>query len=282
MRCRKDRSAGESREGEIMYTRILIPLDGSKIAEKALPYARTLAGKLRIPVELLTIIDTGAVTRQNSAEEARHVDAITEDGVQSSLEYLNEVAKTFPGCNVKCVVEKGRADEVIIKKGEADPRSLITMTTHGRSGINLWLLGNVAEKVFRGTTNALLLIRATDEAKTEGEAVLKSMVVPLDHSGLAESILPRVAGLAKKLNLPVVYLENKTKELEKLEVETVFCVTKEGLSADESAALGRASSHSLIAMTTHARAAVSRWVLESVTEKVVRYSGDPVLVARAT
>src|SRR5918995_4410111 len=166
-----------------MYTRILIPLDGSKIAETVLPYARTMAGKLRIPVELLTVVDTAAVTARSSAGEARQVDAITKDGVQSSLEYLSEVAKTFPGCNVKCMVETGRADEVIIKKGEADPRSLITMTTHGRSGINLWLLGNVAEKVFRGTSNALLLIKATEEAKTEGAAVLKSMVVPLDHSG---------------------------------------------------------------------------------------------------
>jgi nucleotide-binding universal stress UspA family protein len=257
-----------------MYTRILIPLDGSKVAEKALPYARTLARKLRIPVELLTVSDTAAVT--NSA------DAITEDAARRSLEYLGEVAKTFPDCNVKCVVEKGRAEEVIIQKGKADPRSLITMTTHGHSGFNPWLLGNVAEKVFRGTSNALLLIKATEEAKTEGEAVLKSMVVPLDRSGSAESILPGVTGLAKKLNLPVVYLENKTKGLEKLEVETVCCVAKEGLSADETAALGRTSSHSLIAMSSHARAAVSRWVLESVTEKIVRYSGDPVLVARAT
>jgi hypothetical protein len=48
------------------------------------------------------------------------------------------------------------------------------------------------------------LIRATGEAKTEGEVVLKSIVVPLDRSELAESVLPMVAGLAKKLNLAVV------------------------------------------------------------------------------
>jgi nucleotide-binding universal stress UspA family protein len=264
-----------------MYTRILIPLDGSRIAEKALPYARTLAGKLRVPVELLMVIDAAAVTGQSSFGDARDLNTIIEDAVRGSVEYLSEVAKSFPGCNVKCIVEQGRADEIIIKKGQADPRSLITMTTHGHSGFNPWLLGNIAEKVFRATTNALLLIRATDEAKTEGEAVFKSMVVPLDRSGLAESILPRVAGLAKKLNLPVIYLENKNKALEKLEAETLFCVTKEGLSADENAALGRMPSDSLIAMSSDRRAAVSRWVLETVTEKIVRYSGDPVLVAPA-
>jgi nucleotide-binding universal stress UspA family protein len=265
-----------------MYTRILIPLDGSKIAEKALPYARTLAGKLRVPVELLTVIDAAAVTRQSFSGDARNLNTVIEDAVRDSLKYLSEVAESFPGCDVKYTVEKGPADEIIIKKGQADPRSLITMTTHGYSGFNPWLLGNISEKVFRATTNALLLIRATDQAKTEGEAILKSMLVPLDRSGLAESILPRVAGLAKKLKLPVVYLENKNKDLEKVEAETLFCVTKEGLSAGESAALGRVPSESLIAMSSAGCTAVSRWVLETVTEKIVRYSGDPVLLAGAS
>jgi nucleotide-binding universal stress UspA family protein len=78
------------------------------------------------------------------------------------------------------------------------------MATHGRSGINRWLLGSVTEKVLRGTINPLLLIRATDEAKTDGETTVKSLVVPLDGSGLAESVLPTVADLAKKLSLEVV------------------------------------------------------------------------------
>jgi hypothetical protein len=72
---------------------------------------------------------------------------------------------------------------------------LIAMGTHGRSGMNRWLLGSVAEKVLRGTANPLLLVRATDEAKSEGEATLKSILVPLDGSEVAASVLPMVAGL---------------------------------------------------------------------------------------
>ena len=78
------------------------------------------------------------------------------------------------------------------------------MATHGRSGLNRFLLGSVAEKVLRGTVNPLLLVRATGEAKSDGEATLKSIIVPLDGSELAESVLPMVAGVAKKLDLEVV------------------------------------------------------------------------------
>jgi hypothetical protein len=57
--------------------------------------------------------------------------------------------------------------------------------------------------VLRGTTNPLLLVRASDEAKTEGEANLKSIIVPLDGSEFAEQVLPTIAELAKQLNLDV-------------------------------------------------------------------------------
>ena len=189
-----------------MYTKILVPLDGSKTAENVLPYARTLAGGLKIPVELVGVIDIAELATHISAEKARFLNTMVEDGVQRSLEYLRGVATTFPSGNVQCSVEKGRAEDVIIAKGEADTAMLIAMATHGRSGMNRWLLGSVAEKVLRGTANALLLIRATDEAKTETLATLKSIVVPLDGSELAESVLPMVGGLAKKLNLEVVLL----------------------------------------------------------------------------
>ncbi len=299
-----------------MYTKILVPLDGSKTAENVLPYARTLASGLKMPVELMGVIDIAELATHIPAEKARFLNTMVEDGVRHSLEYLRGVATTFPSGNVQCSVEKGRAEDVIIAKGEADTAMLIAMATHGRSGIDRWLLGSVAEKVLRGTANALLLIRATNEAKTEREATLKSIVVPLDGSELAESVLPMVGGLAKKLNLEVVllraynipynayaggggyyaidfnelmgalkdeardYLEKKVVELKKLGVEKVSLATKEGLSADQIIGMGRETPNGLIAMCSHGRSGVKRWALGSITETVVRHSADPVLVIR--
>lgn len=299
-----------------MYEVILVPLDGSKTAEKVLPYARYLAGKFKVPVELLAVVDVVEIASHMTSEKVHFLDTIIEDAVQHSTTYLRGVATTIAGTNVRCSVEKGRAEDTIIEKAATDKTMLITMATHGRSGLNRFLLGSIAEKVLRGTVNPLLLIRAGDE-KSQGEAMLKSIIVPLDGSELAEAVLPIVADMAKKLDLEVElfrtyhvpynvysgdeglyavnyeellaglrdeaaeYLEKKAADLKRLGVAKVQCVTKEGLAADEIISLGRKTPDNLIAMSSHGRSGVRRWVLGSVTELVVRHSGDPVLVIRS-
>jgi nucleotide-binding universal stress UspA family protein len=300
-------------EEKTMYTGVLIPLDGSKTAEKVLPYARFAAGALKLPIELLAVVDIVEMATHISADRARYLETMIEDSVRNSEHYLRGIACAFPR-GTKCTVEKGKAEQVIIETAAADKGTLITMATHGRSGINRWLLGSVAEKVLRGATNPLLLVKATEEAKAEEEATLKSIVVPLDGSELAEGVLPTVAELAKTWKLAVVlfrayhipyniyggaedyyganieeliaevrdealeYLEKKVKEQKKLGVESVSCVAKEGFSADEIIKMGRQTPDNLIAMCSHGRSGIKRWALGSVTETVVRHSGDPVLV----
>jgi nucleotide-binding universal stress UspA family protein len=300
-----------------MYSKILVPLDGSKTSEKVLPYARYLAGKFKVPVELLAVLDIAEMATHISAEKARHLDTMIEDGMRASTTYIRGVATTFPDGKVTCTVEKDRAEEAIINKAEADGGTLITMATHGRSGLNRFLLGSVAEKVLRGSANHLLLVRATETGQTTGEAAFKSIIVPLDGSELAESVLPPVATMAKELNLEVVlfrayhipynayagddgyyavnydeliagvrdeakeYLDKKVEEMKKLGGAKVSAVTKEGFAGDEIIALGRKTPDALIAMCSHGRSGVKRFVLGSVTENVVRHSDDPVLVVRA-
>ena len=109
-----------------------------------------------------------------------------------------------PGVTVTCVVEQGQAEKIIVEKAARDKETLIGMATRGRSGIHRWLMGSVAEKVLRGATNPLLLVRGDEEGKSDGEATLKSIVVPLDGSKLAETVLPPAVDLAKKLSLEIV------------------------------------------------------------------------------
>jgi len=230
---------------------------------------------------------------------------------------LRGIAATFPDGNVTCTVEKDRAEDAIINKAGANAGTLIAMATHGRSGLNRFLLGSVAEKILRGSTNPLVLVRAKEESKSTGEAGFKSIIVPLDGSELAESVIPMVAAMAKKLDLEVElfrayhipynayaaddgyyavnydeliasvrdeakeYLDKKVAEVKKLGVTKVTAVSKEGFAGDEIIALGRKTADSLIAMCSHGRSGVRRWVLGSVTENVVRHSDDPVLVVRA-
>jgi nucleotide-binding universal stress UspA family protein len=297
-----------------MYTRLLIPLDGSKTAEAALPYGRTLARSLEIPVELLGIVDTSVLDNRvfRGSEDSETIIAAT---VRSSEEYLNRIAKTFPADNVSCIVETGKAEDVIIEKAGSDA-TLTAMATHGRSGIDRLLMGSVAEKVLRSAINPLILIRASEEANSKGLALLKSVIVPLDGSELAETVLSPVAQLANALKLEVIllrayqipmntyagmedsypidyekigislkeeaqsYLEGKVAELKRNGIEKLSFVISDGSGAGEIIALGRRTPDNLIAMCTHGRSGIKRWVLGSVTEKVVRLCGDPVLIVR--
>lgn len=296
-----------------MYTRILIPLDGSKTAEKVIPCARSLSRCLDRPVELLSVIPIATMTSHVAAERARYLDAIIAEQEHRSRLYLENIACDFPGAAVKCTVKRGNPAEAIIESAALDKETLITMATHGRSGIKRWLLGSVAEKVLRGTPNATLLVRTHDEVNTEK---LDSITVPLDGSKLAESILPIVTTIAKLMNLEIIlfrayelpasayygkedylpnyeelkaqvkievqsYLNKQIEELKSHGIENASLFITEGAGPEEIIGYAHERPNTLIAMCTHGRSGLRRWVLGSVTEKVVRHSGDPVLVMRA-
>ena len=300
-----------------MYTKLLVPLDGSATAEKVLPYARSLAEASRLPVELLGVVDQSDVAAHIAAWKARYLHTMVESGIRNSEAYLQRIAQTFINAEVKCTTEQGKPDEVIVAKAGADKNTLISMATHGRSGLDRWLMGSVTEKVLRSTTNPLLLIRAVEDAASDGRANLKSILVPLDGSELAESVLSAVANLAKMLRLQVIllrvysmpsgayaddsyyaahyeeiitairdeaveYLTSKVAAIKTLGVPEVTCITRDGFAAEEIIAAAREIPDNFVAMSTHGRSGVRRWALGSVTETVVRHSGDPVLILRAT
>lgn len=297
-----------------MYKKLLVPLDGSKTAENVLPYARALAGVLKVPVELLEVVDISVITQRAAADEARYLGVLIAEGERSGRDYLKEIAATFSEIEAQCTVARGRPGEVIVECAAVDKNTLITMATHGRSGVNRWLMGSVAEKVLRGTSNPLFLVRAREEPTVSNSvAAMKSVIVPLDGSELAEAVLPAVTEIAKLLALAVVlfrayelpasayygnedylpnydalkkeveaearaYLDAKVAVLKKSGLDDVCAVSIEGSGADEIIRYAQQHPHSLVAMCTHGRSGVKRWVLGSVTEKVVRHSDDPVLV----
>jgi nucleotide-binding universal stress UspA family protein len=287
-----------------MYTGLLVPLDGSKTAETVLPYARFLAARLRLPVEFLHVVDVAGLGRRVPPDKAEFLNDILANTMRRTEDYLKSVATTFRDIPISCTVEKGAAAaELIIDKAAAKPGTLIDMATHGYSGIKRWLLGSVSEKVLRGARNHVLLVRATEQAKPEGEAILKTVIVPLDGSALAEKALPTVAELAKRVQLEVIlfraytlptsalaadpeayylvsdekliaglhqeataYLEKKTQAIKEMGVEKVSYIAEYGIAADEIIALGKKTPDNLIAMCTHGQSGVKRWVLGSVTE----------------
>jgi nucleotide-binding universal stress UspA family protein len=299
-----------------MLTHVLVPLDGSKTAEKVLPYARFIADALNIPIELLAIVDVASIATQVASQSAKYIDAIILEGERHGSLYLEKIVDEFPGFAAKTIVRRGKPAETIIETAATDKGTLITMATHGRSGIKRWLLGSVAEKVLRGTANPLLLVRANEKPELRQGAAVQTITVPLDGSQLAASVLPLATTIAKQMNVGIIlfrayelpasayygsedYLPNYeelksslskqvetylAKEIETLKnhgVEKASFFLTEGAGPDEIISYARKRPDTLIVMCTHGRSGMKRWVLGSVTEKVVRHSGNPVLVMRA-
>lgn len=299
-----------------MYAKLLIPLDGSRPGEAVLRYLDVLQRGAQVPIELVTAIDITAITSHLAAEKARFVHELIVGAEQASQNYLRRIAARLKGFDISCRVRQGRAADVIIESAMSTPHTLIAMATHGRSGLQRWLLGSIAEKVLRGTRNPLFLVRSTDGDPLEREASLSSIIVPLDGSALAASVLPTATQLAKRLAVGVVlfrafelpakayygsedflpnyaeltnqvraeaqaYLDERAAELRTNEVPTVASVVSEGLPADEILRCTTDHPNSILVMCTHGRSGVQRWMIGSVTETVVRHSSDPVLVLRA-
>ena len=190
-----------------MYAKILVPLDGSKTAENVVPLARSFARGLQIPVELLGVVDVAEMARHGPPSQASMIRSIVDDATRRFDDYLERVAKNFLVGKVQCTVRQGNAAEAIIEVAGAEKQTLIAMATHGRSGLDRWLLGSVAEKVLRGASNPTLVVRAKREKNPGWEmATLKRVIVPLDGSELSERILPHVEALAKHLDLEVTLL----------------------------------------------------------------------------
>jgi len=154
--------------------KILIPLDGSKIGEAALPYVEELVSKLspRVKVEVTLLQVVSLLTHYVVAGEAVAPITYTEKEMeqiqQEARDYLNTVGEGISKkVDVKIKVEVGSAAEEIIKAADEINVDLIAMSTHGRHGISRWAFGSVTDKVLRGGHKPVLLVRAPKEtAKT--------------------------------------------------------------------------------------------------------------------
>ena len=242
---------------------------------------------------------------------------VQQEEIGRAKNYLDSISRRLSGLTVKSFVKRGYAAEIIVEEAEKDKNILITMATHGRSGLTRWLLGSTAEKVVRGARNPVFLVRANEKAENR-DIACKTVIVPLDGSQVAESILPSVVDLAKTLNLDVllirsfrvpasmyvgdegyyaidieqdrkqfeaeayVYLTKKQNELTGQEIGNVAIVCREGYSADEIIALSERTPGAMIAMCTHGHSGITRWAMGSVTETVVRHAQVPVLIRRAS
>jgi nucleotide-binding universal stress UspA family protein len=287
----------------LQINEIVIPLDGSKEAESVLPYVRDLAPKFSSRVHILGV---------GIGRKTRRVNRLLED-------YIDRIANELRSHNVKVepVIRYGIAADKILDYGTEIEVDLIIMATHGRSGITRWWMGSVAEKVISEATAPVLLVqskRRRSTAAADKPASIHKILAPLDGSDVGESALPYAEAIAASskamINLVQVvsppgtveanllggpdwrkfikamrdagenYLKSIVERLKNKEVKVIYEVLT-GDPADKIVEYAADKGVGLIAMSTHGRTGLARWVLGSVADKVLHGARIPVLLVRS-
>ncbi len=147
-----------------MYNRILVPLDGSPVAEAVLPQAEMLAKCANAEIVLLSVITHPSVDYY--IPDPAMALSVHMEQQNATRKYLQRVADdlTGQGLRVRTEMCDGPVAEAVLDYADSTQSDLIAMSTHGRSGIGRFLLGSVAEKVIRSAKVPVLLVRPANRS----------------------------------------------------------------------------------------------------------------------
>lgn len=147
-----------------MYQKVIVPLDGSELAECVLPHVETIAAGCS-PQSIVFVRVVEPVRLPNVAEysfSARDIDRIESAERIDAENYLQKISGRYAdkGWNVQTQIIKGTAAEAIAEYAEKNGGDLIVIATHGRSGVSRWVWGSVADRVLHASCVPVLMVRA--------------------------------------------------------------------------------------------------------------------------
>lgn len=290
--------------------RILVPLDGSDIAAQVLPHASYQAQRWGSQVVLLRVLESQPANVGWFAKSTALPDPAEAEA------YLERTAQelTAEGLDVDYVLEHGLPAETIIDVAGGAQVDLITMSTHGRSGIGRWVYGSVADKVLQGADIPIFLIRAEPDPEPVAVTGYRRLLVPLDGSELAELALSHAERWAQTCNAEIIllrvptlpsytplgpeatmlvptllseayqeadsYLANVSRRLKAKGLVIHRAAVDPGAVAETVIDYARESAVDCIVMSTHGRSGLRRWVYGSVADRVLRGADLPILLIR--
>lgn len=189
-----------------MYSKVIVPLDGSELSERSLPHARLIAGALSLPIELVEAFDV-LPSAMHTASAMFATERMLEEARTQSGHYLEQVRTELVGMGYAATATTlpGAPASAIVDWVGGDPEALVVMSTHGRGGIARWALGSVADKVLHSIPNPMLLIRS-DSGKAAAAIEPKAVMAPLDGSTLSELSLEHAAIMAAALKSQIMLL----------------------------------------------------------------------------
>ena len=293
-----------------MFKRILLPLDGSQLAELAIPYAEELAGRLGSEVILFHACPP-------DHQPFAHMHELYLEGMVNTMQH--QIKRKFPRCegyHVRAEGLLGEPAEVIRDYVQKNKVGLVILATRGASGLKVWMLGSVVDKVVRTVNVPTFLVRAKEGHPDESKkSVISRILLPLDGSDNSKLAVPYALEIAKKLKASITlfgmaekadytmpYSESLLKERFRMDkvaqkkIHTYLCdvereLRQEGVHVTNIVTLGidaayevleqeKKTNADLVVMATRGRSPISRWVFGSVAEKVLLQGDLPLLMIR--
>jgi len=294
-----------------MVEKIMVPLDGSEAAEVVMPYTEEIAAQSGANITLVSVSDP----------TVGDLDHLYRSYLEHVSERMRRELKDWGaenGADIPIEVLSGEPAAEILRYADEIDASLITMASRGGSGEEAWVLGNIASKVIQASSKPVLLIKTPASSPAlQQKKLFKKILVPLDGSQIGEAAIPHVQTLAGLLLAQVVllhvievtplvvvpsidfayqpvspevqaekmaaaqqYLDSAERILKENGINTSSAMVS-GSPASEIIKYAEKNNVELIAMSTHGRSGIGRWVFGSVTEKVLNAGNAALLTVRA-
>lgn len=301
------------------YRSILVPLDGSRLSEQALPLALAIAERAKAKLRLVLVHRLPAIPL--SAEGRRVYVSLELAARKSEKAYLktftDQIRNQSTSLAITSTTLTGPVAGTLSEYIHESKTDLVVMTSRGQGGLRRLWLGSVADAMIRGSPVPILLVRPEENPSPRPVLEnLRQILIPLDGSALAEAIIDPAKALASLAGAELMLveviqplaspLESLSAAPSRFDVELTTLRRKEadnylgnlteeclkaGVKTTYSAPLGTNVAHTILelaesplvgmmALATHGRGGVKRLALGSVADKVVRAAPRPILVYR--
>lgn len=295
-----------------MFNHILVPLDGSRLAETVLPHLVALASAFGSRATLLRVVE------QEPGGQTRSVDPMDWRITRAqSKAYLDEQANRLAeaGLEVEAALLEGQAADRIVEHAHAERADLILVSSHGRSGLSRWNISSVVQKIILQARTSIMIVRAYQPARESlTDLRYRRLLMPLDCSQRAEVVLSPSVTLARAHDAQVIlahvvhtpemtcpeplsdddralvdriternrhaaveYLDQLRERLG-IEAETRIEVSDSpSVALDD---LVESEGIDLVVISAHGRSARAKWPYGSVTIGLISYGSAPLIIVQ--
>lgn len=293
---------------------IVVPLDGSETGERALPWAKALAGS-DAEIVLLEVTPVASTVRAFGGQVIGTAETIQEGYRQMAEQQLTEAVNRWfdKDAKVSTVIATGDPGEQILAVAAEKNAEIIVMSSHGRGAIGRFVSGSVADRIVRHAPLPVMIVGPGGEIAQH--ARIQRIIAPVEDSDLSRAALPIAGAISKLTNAPVTVVnvivpssdvssfypsvigtlppsayenaqERMTEEAQVVVNQAVKSLKDEGVKATGEIYTGTAADSimsvlqpgDVIVLSSHARQGLARWAIGSTSMKLIQNGQAPVVI----